>query len=152
MSTHTKEPWVIGTDGDLEGADGSLIHGTDLYYPTAIDPDDMKRIVACVNYCTGMTTEELESPSNRTPASNVVESNEHKPVAPLGDAGKLVEALSCFNKISAFCPPDPTIDQLDDSEENSMRLHLAEIGDTARAGISALSTHLAGTSKGDVTL
>jgi hypothetical protein len=33
--------------------------------------------------------------SNRTQASNVVESNEHKPLAlPLGDAGKLVEAVA----------------------------------------------------------
>lgn len=41
-------------------------------------------------------------------------------------------------KISDFCPPDNTVDLLDESPENSMRLTIAEVGDTARAGLSIL--------------
>ena len=45
----------------------------------------------------------------------------------------------CLRKISAFCPPDPTVNQLDTSPEMLVRLHNSEIGDTARAGLAALS-------------
>jgi Xaa-Pro aminopeptidase len=68
--------------------------------------------------------------SNRTPASNVAESNEHKPSAlPLGDAGKLVEALREVREFTEIHGITGATDIIDE----------------------ALSTHLAGTSKGDVT-
>jgi Xaa-Pro aminopeptidase len=68
--------------------------------------------------------------SNRTPASNVAESNEHKPLAlPLGDAGKLVEALREVREFTEIHGITGATDIIDE----------------------ALSTHLAGTSKGDVT-
>jgi hypothetical protein len=92
--------------------------------------------------------------SNRTTASNVVESNEHKPSAlPLGDAGKLVEALEGLLReavilsreyLKAFdnYGPDDTIQGWD----KARWLRAADAADFAR---ETLSTHLAGTSKGD---
>jgi hypothetical protein len=46
----------------------------------------------------------------------------------------LREALE---KISLFCPPDTTVDQLDESPDMAIRLHNAEIGDTARCALAA---------------
>ena len=63
------------------------------------------------------------------------------------EAGDVV--LACLQKISDFCPPDPTANQLDDSPEMLVRLHNAEIGDTARAGLAALRTKQAAASEGD---
>jgi hypothetical protein len=70
--------------------------------------------------------------SNRTQASNVVESNEHKPLAlPLGDAGKLVETAQAV------------IDRWDSPHWKDLP-HTANYINALR---QALSTHLA--SKGD---
>lgn len=30
------------------------------YYPAAVDPEYARRILACMDYCTGISTEELE--------------------------------------------------------------------------------------------
>jgi hypothetical protein len=92
--------------------------------------------------------------SNRTPAITQPESNEHKPLAlPLGDAGKLVEALEGLLReavilsreyLKAFdnYGPDDTIQGWD----KARWLRAADAADFAR---ETLSTHLAGTSKGD---
>lgn len=44
----------------------------------------------------------------------------------------------CLEKISAFCPEDPTVDQLDESGGMQRRLHSAEVGDTARSALAML--------------
>jgi hypothetical protein len=77
-------------------------------------------------------------PSNRTPAITQPESNEHKPSAlPLGDAGKLVEAL----------------ERLRDAANDSDDAHYGTLSTSFVRDIAeqALSTHIAGTSKGYVT-
>jgi hypothetical protein len=100
--------------------------------------------------------------SNRTPAITQPESNDHKPSAlPLGDAGKLVEALKDAERyramrdhgwfeydeyVSAVGKPEGStrvnregfIKQYDENAD----CHVEEFSE-------ALSTHLAGTSKGD---
>jgi hypothetical protein len=76
--------------------------------------------------------------SNRTQAITQPESNEHKPSAlPLGDAGKLVEAL----------------ERLRDAANDSDDAHYGTLSTSFVRDIAeqALSTHIAGTSKGYVT-
>jgi hypothetical protein len=106
-------------------------------------------------------------PSNRTPAITQPESNEHKPSAlPLGDAGKLVEALADIKHLRIllahiYCPgPALYCDdgELQDSRTRPLidfkRDSIAEIEKKMRERGRkklALSTHLAGTSKGNVT-
>jgi len=46
----------------------------------------------------------------------------------------------CLEKISELCPPDPDLDQLDESRGNLERLHNAEVGDTARAALAMLES------------
>ena len=57
-SKHTPEPWHIGAmeSGQvaIDAANGSEITGW-------LDPDDARRIVACVNACAGLDTEYLET-------------------------------------------------------------------------------------------
>jgi hypothetical protein len=77
----------------------------------------------------------IENASNRTQASNVAESNEHKPLAPLGDAGKLVEALRDMVKIAR------DFGWQDAVTGRQVILQNAE---------EAIADYLAGTSKGDV--
>jgi hypothetical protein len=75
--------------------------------------------------------------SNRTPAITQPESNEHKPSAlPLGDAGKLVEALEASVKLMV----EAYNAWSEEDEEMLAVINQAKL---------ALSTHLAGTSKGD---
>lgn len=50
----------------------------------------------------------------------------------------LPELRKALEKISDFCPRDTTVDMLDESPEMRARLHSAEIGDTARAGLQML--------------
>jgi Lar family restriction alleviation protein len=77
--------------------------------------------------------------SNRTPAITQPESNEHKPSSlPLGDAGKLVEALEASVKLMV----EAYNAWSEEDEEMLAVINQAKL---------ALSTHLAGTSKGDVT-
>jgi hypothetical protein len=52
---------------------------------------------------------------------------------------QIEEVRKCLLKISEFCPPDNSADQLDESPEMQIRLHNAEVGDTARAAIAILS-------------
>ena len=60
-----------------------------------------------------------------------------EPVADDVSAHEAIKVLrEALNKIASFCPPDPTVDQLDDSPEMLIRLHNAEIGDTARQALS----------------
>ena len=54
------------------------------------------------------------------------------------DAKMLDGVIKCLNKISEFCPADPVIDVLDDSENNKICLHNAEIGDTARYALAII--------------
>lgn len=70
MSQHTPEPWTPIKDGNpenkneawhLEGRNGDLVtYGH-------MSEQDARRIVACVNACTGIETEKLESLSELTP-------------------------------------------------------------------------------------
>jgi hypothetical protein len=58
MSEHTKEPWVLG------GCSGRMITTPDGYtgdgFIADVDTlDNASRIVACVNACKGLTTEQL---------------------------------------------------------------------------------------------
>lgn len=70
MSKHTPEPWVIDEREDLstnfysDDAMGSIIGGCLAYNYAYRTPDERKanasRIVACVNACRGLPTDELE--------------------------------------------------------------------------------------------
>lgn len=65
MSNHTKEPWVLDALGAIRcGEDGYL----------ELNIDNCKRIVACVNACAGIPTNELEyiSGSDREKASGII--------------------------------------------------------------------------------
>jgi len=50
---------------------------------------------------------------------------------------KIEMLREALEKISLFCPPDTTVDQLDESPDMAIRLHNAEIGDTARCALAA---------------
>lgn len=57
--SHTKEPWVFGTHGQIIGSDGKgdtvcLMIGDEIVEANA------RRIVACVNACAGISTAALE--------------------------------------------------------------------------------------------
>ena len=59
----------------------------------------------------------------------------------LASAHEAIKVLrEALEKIASFCPPDPTVDQLDDYPEMLIRLHNAEIGDTARQALSTTPT------------
>jgi len=54
---HTPEPWSFD-DGVLWGDEGNKVVSRNDWW---IDRDDARRIVACVNACAGMTTQDLEA-------------------------------------------------------------------------------------------
>ncbi len=58
--SHTKEPWASGLHGiNIISPDtGFVVVST--YTGNQNRRDDIRRIVACVNACAGITTEELE--------------------------------------------------------------------------------------------
>lgn len=57
-------------------------------------------------------------------------------------SAQVAEMKAALVKIASFCPPDTTVDQLDDSPEMQLRLHNAEIGDTARSALNEAAKHL----------
>lgn len=63
--THSPEPWKVRTlqgDVGIDDADGLGILGCNsLDLPYVQDPEDARRIVACVNFCRDIPTEDLES-------------------------------------------------------------------------------------------
>lgn len=64
--------------------------------------------------------------------------NRHTIIDALREMRERVALLRvALEKISLFCPPDTTVDQLDESPEMAVRLHNAEIGDTARYALAA---------------
>jgi hypothetical protein len=58
---------------------------------------------------------------------------------------RMAELQQILTKISSFNLPDPTVDLLDESPEMAVRLHNAEVGDTARAGLEILRRMAEGT-------
>ena len=44
----------------LESDDGNTVCDNNDYYPAETDPELIKRIIACLQYCHGMSTDELE--------------------------------------------------------------------------------------------
>jgi hypothetical protein len=74
MTEHTKEPWVVrelelyegGSGIEIVGADGYDVANNQTYYPKAITEANARRIVAAVNACAGISTEQLENPPNST--------------------------------------------------------------------------------------
>lgn len=68
MNQKMNEPWRIELIDLYEGgagiqivtSRGEVVADNQTYYPHAIDPDVARRIVACVNACIGIPTEELE--------------------------------------------------------------------------------------------
>lgn len=61
MSGHTKEPWHFGKYNPqcIMGSDNKLIV-SDCYEDREKDVANARRIVACVNACAGIDTNELE--------------------------------------------------------------------------------------------
>ena len=57
-NNHTPEPWRIGAMESglvaIDGADGSEVTGF-------INPEDARRIIACLQSCSGIPTEQLEA-------------------------------------------------------------------------------------------
>lgn len=54
---HTLEPWVVEAYGSIMAADETICHTS---YETGPREPNMRRIVACVNACAGLSTEDLE--------------------------------------------------------------------------------------------
>lgn len=78
MADHSPEPWETRPDPDLSRA--SDVFSQDVGYPgqgavnevaTGVDEEDARRIVACVNFCAGSTTEDLEQGEDATPMNIV---------------------------------------------------------------------------------
>lgn len=70
MSEHTKEPWRTGRQGsvvadepvpEISGSEDVAYYGGHLV-AESVAPRNVRRIVACVNACAGLTTEFLEAP------------------------------------------------------------------------------------------
>jgi hypothetical protein len=71
--SHTKEPWIYTRIEAQSGSDNHEPYSVWLFdkgprsvrigNTTFIHADDMRRIVACVNACAGISTEELEKAS-----------------------------------------------------------------------------------------
>ena len=60
MSEHTKEPWKVGRSGRFVlDADGNEIAYA-ILAEAGIAVANIRRIVACVNFCQGVSTEQLE--------------------------------------------------------------------------------------------
>lgn len=64
--SHSPEPWKITQDHDLVDASGVCLEVQDSgdglnHCHWGLKPEDMRRIVACVNACKGFTTEQLEA-------------------------------------------------------------------------------------------
>ena len=63
---HSPEPWRATILPDKVGCDkitdnsGHEVWSNDGWEPTSLEPDDLQRIVACVNFCAGIPTEDLE--------------------------------------------------------------------------------------------
>lgn len=75
MSEHTKEPWSIFTPDDfvagklptlgINGANGeAVVWYADIPDSGIYNDDDARRIVACVNACAGIPTDDLEASPN----------------------------------------------------------------------------------------
>lgn len=69
MSEHTKEPWRTKTGSAWEFADseGGDIGFCDCGTKNSRDEANARRIVACVNYCAGLSLEYLELNPPRDP-------------------------------------------------------------------------------------
>lgn len=68
MSNHAPEPWKYTEDNDygdayekIVDANGDVVANNVGYYPHAVTKENQRRIVACVNACTGVPTEKLET-------------------------------------------------------------------------------------------
>ena len=44
----------------LVSDDGNTVCDNQDYYPTECDPEHIRRILACLHHCSGMTTEDIE--------------------------------------------------------------------------------------------
>ena len=63
------EPWTTSADGEVLDRDGQIV--VDPYGCTLAEPDDVRasrRIVACVNHCAGVPTEDLCRETERAAA------------------------------------------------------------------------------------
>ncbi len=62
MTQHTPEPWGTGQYDAVRGMSGMLLDASGDHIGTTFNgPEDARRIVACVNACEGMTTDELDT-------------------------------------------------------------------------------------------
>jgi len=78
MSTnHTKEPWQEGKVKRQKDSPVVLIPINAVSAIMTTNPDDARRTIACVNRCTGMSTEFLEQDVDLfTPKNLLIEQNE----------------------------------------------------------------------------
>lgn len=61
--SHSPEQWRIDPGNDLRDANGKpleLQEGQDGGHYYGLSADDMRRVVACINFCRGTATEQLE--------------------------------------------------------------------------------------------
>jgi methionyl-tRNA synthetase len=74
---HTKEPWSLGKERPQPNTHVVLISVNDTTAVATGNPEDARRIVACVNRCAGMSTEFLEQDVDLfTPKNLLIEQNE----------------------------------------------------------------------------
>lgn len=78
MSTnHTKEPWQQGKIKNQKDSPVVLIPINSVSAIMTTNPEDARRAIACVNRCTGMSTEFLEEHVDLfTPKNLLIEQNE----------------------------------------------------------------------------
>jgi hypothetical protein len=74
---HTKEPWTLGEERPQPNSHVVLISVNETTAVATGNPEDARRIVACVNRCAGMSTEFLEQDVDLfTPKNLLIEQNE----------------------------------------------------------------------------
>lgn len=142
MKDHTPEPWQIdlelGTRTRICDAEGHLVAEVFRGFVTTAENSDgnAKRIVACVNFCTGFSIETLTKPSPVAAPLEVTENN-------------VVQAAERVKRIVGAWDPSvleyPPVKQLLESWKNDLRL-LAEyalITTNANKAMSASQAELA---------
>lgn len=147
MSNHTQEPWKINTDDDRDGwsiitnnsgsiiANVNCITGPELVGGMPVDvvmpaEDNAKRIVACVNACSGIRTEALEYRAHMIKAHDdtIAELTRQRDelLSALHDAATSLETIQLRSFGADSC--------LDD--KHSMRVYAGSRASVARAAIA----------------
>ena len=100
---HTEEPWVKVANNNVFCESGNMIFGFERSdFNKAQNEINAKRIVACVNFCKGLSTENMENDTLESSLKNVLERTKEKGDFYKHKMDKYLDALREISELS-YC-------------------------------------------------